>query len=110
MYLPAVTFESVVSFVLGFDVACHGGLLVGLREWLIVQLDHGNNLAWIALLPRYAAKLRGDDPVATSASVDEVFQILNAFFDERMKRDGLENIYVRYRCWLEKQEWYSNAK
>ncbi|MCB5912351.1 hypothetical protein [Streptomyces pinistramenti] len=38
------------ALVLGVDTGSSGGMLVGLREWLIVRLGHGDNLVWVALV------------------------------------------------------------
>ncbi|MGW1506623.1 hypothetical protein ACWCQW_50885 [Streptomyces mirabilis] len=34
--------------------ANNGGMCAGFREWRIVRLDHGNNLAWSALVRHLA--------------------------------------------------------
>ena len=65
MYIPNATYEAVAAFVLGYDIACEGGVLVGFREWLIPRVGTpgttwaGRNLRCIwrsgkQISPRYA--------------------------------------------------------
>ena len=50
MWFRPVTFDVAVAFISGYDAALHEGPLTGLREWLIVRVDGGNNLAWPGLV------------------------------------------------------------
>jgi hypothetical protein len=45
MYMQTVTYDTVVAFVLGYDLAIHGGLLWTFHEWLVPQVNGGNNQA-----------------------------------------------------------------
>src|SRR2546426_1003256 len=50
MYVSPVEFAVVAGFLQGLHVAT--GVLTGFREWLVVKLGYGNNLAWPALALR----------------------------------------------------------
>src|SRR5579872_3126146 len=113
MYLPNCSFDSVVSFLQGFDLALQGALLCGYREWLVVQMGGGSNLSWSQLVHQSILRTR---PAASSDSIAEVegvadymFQSLNAFLAERSKSNGLRNLFMRYQQWLQKQEWYDQS-
>ena len=41
----AVTYDTAVSFLLGYDAAVNGGLLFAFREWLVTDLKEGGNLS-----------------------------------------------------------------
>jgi hypothetical protein len=112
MYVAKVDFDSVAAFIAGFNLATNGGLLVGFREWLIVKLGYGNNLVWDALV------LKLTFPEAESASnqllqaeqqkraVESLFQLLEAFLQEKNSPDGLRRIFISYEEWLKHQDWY----
>ncbi|WP_437733433.1 hypothetical protein [Sorangium sp. So ce1335] len=113
MCLREETYAAASAFVLGYDLAAHGGVLNGFREWLIVRLDTGNNLAWTALVLRAAFPGNPDPQAAHRSSVatqrhaiDVLFQLIAEFDDYRAKPDGLRKIYFEYERWLRKQEWY----
>lgn len=107
MYLRVNTFDVVVSFIDGYNAAVSGGLLVGLREWLIVRVDGANNLAWpeIILFALGESGVRADQ----AALINGLFNILEEFMAEREGPDGLRRIYVAYEKWLGHQEWYTPA-
>jgi hypothetical protein len=114
MYLPAATYEAAVSFVAGYNAAFDGGLLIGFREWLITQLNEGNNLAWSELVldslqQRALGSVTGEKPsteAAHRAALEGLFNTLEAFFQERSQYDGARRIFAAYEGWLQKQEWY----
>jgi hypothetical protein len=112
MWLPAIDYDVAAAFVLGADSACYGGLLFGFREWLIVKVDGGNNLAWTELLLRLALpetiyprqqlkQLTDQRPV-----VDFLFQTICDFVHERDRMDGARSIFLEYEKWLRRQDWY----
>jgi hypothetical protein len=107
MYLRVNTFDVVVSFIDGYNAAVSGGLLVGLREWLIVRIDGANNLAWseLVLFALGNPEVRGDQ----AALINGLFDILEEFMAVREGPDGLRRIYAAYEKWLERQEWYTPA-
>ena len=114
MYLPAATYEAAVSFVLGYDTAVSGGLLLGFREWLITQLDDGNNLWWPALVllvieqPAIMSVSGEKSPTADEqrAALEGLFNTIETFSRERSQRGGIRRIFAAYEGWLHKQEWY----
>jgi hypothetical protein len=110
MYLPVASHDAVVAYVLGYDAATQGGLLVGFREWLIVKLQDGNNLAWPALVLEMTRRDRAQRPApenAESHAVEVMNATLEQFASERNARGGLRRIYAAYETWLRQQEWYT---
>ena len=112
MYLPVVSYDAVVAYVLGYDAATQGGLLVGFREWLIVKLQDGNNLAWPALLLELEQRVRPQKSAPEKVEMHTA-QFMNAtleqFVSERDARGGLRRIYAAYEAWLRQQQWYTPA-
>ena len=112
MYLgPVVTYEVVAAFVHGYDLACEGGLLAGFREWLVVRLGEGSNLAWTALVLDFAFpgasptdKALRAWPEAERHAIDTLFDLLAEFDEVRSKRDGLREIFLAYEQWKQEQE------
>jgi hypothetical protein len=112
MYLPVVTYDAAASYVMGFDAALNGGLLLGFREWLIPQLDMGNNLGWPALVFEFVSR-QGDIAKEKSSGVDQghvvveaLFTIIENFVQAHSQRGGTRRIFVAYDQWLRRQEWY----
>lgn len=104
MYVVPATYDTIVAYLSGHDRALEGGLLVGLREWLVVKLGDGNNLAWPGLVNelRERAGSQGDDAAARAV----LFDLLEEFFAERSRPNGLRRVFYRYERWLERQPWY----
>lgn len=110
MYLPAVSYDAAAAFVLGYDAATQGGLLVGLREWLIVKLQDGNNLAWPALILDLLRRTGSHESATEGAekrAIEFMFVTLEQFFSERDARGGIRRIYAMYEAWIRQQEWYT---
>lgn len=103
MYGLDGSYSAAVSFVLGCDAATSGVLLSGFREWLIVRLGDGNNLAWTALVTRIVSP---GMPVPNEEATAGLFQLLDEFLALRDRRDGMARIYDQYLRWLKSQEWY----
>jgi hypothetical protein len=108
MYVGKATYECVSSYVLGFDAALEGAVLIGFREWLVVRLGLGNNLTWqsLVLSAAFPAAL---DPEAMLVSaqahqhaIDTLFASIDTFEEERAKQ-GLVSILSTHRDWVEKQ-------
>ena len=103
MFVMQSTYCAASSFVLGYDHAFQGGLLVGFREWLVVRSDGGNNLTWPALVLQIASvegSLSGDlNPQLERRALDTLFSLLLEFCDVSSQRDGLERIFVEYAQW-----------
>ncbi|WP_447006689.1 hypothetical protein ACRAKI_09525 [Saccharothrix isguenensis] len=87
-------------------------MLTGFREWLIVRLDGGHNLAWPALVLRAVAAeervadLKSADGESDKFRLDGLFRLLDEFFEQKGDRDGVARIYFRYGEWLKGQSWY----
>ena len=114
MHLPAITYAGAASYVLGYDAATNYGLLLGFREWLIVRLGMGNNLAWTALahelIQRQAQKTKPTDSSHIADDdlllVEGLFNVIEMFLRERDQPDGLRRIFAEYERWLRTQDWY----
>jgi hypothetical protein len=110
MYLPEETYTAVAALVLGYDLACEGGVLVGFREWLVVRLNGGSNLGWESLI-LYAAFPSAEDidkavrasPKAQRHAIDTLFELLAEYDQVRTKHDGLKAIFLAYDRWLHQQ-------
>jgi hypothetical protein len=106
MYLEEETYAAAAGFVMGYDEACEGGLLAGFREWLILRLGMGSNLAWPALV-LHAAFPQAESPQAETNSgpkaqrhaIDTLFGLVAEFDDVRAKHDGLRKVYLAYEQW-----------
>jgi hypothetical protein len=111
--LSEETYEEAAAFVLGCDAGNEWGLLTGFKEWLIVRLNYGNNLAWIGMVLRIAFP---NGPVywtgitapkaENKIAIDTLFDLLIEFLRERKEPDGLTKIFERYLAWLHRQSWY----
>ncbi|HWY87735.1 MAG TPA: hypothetical protein VNX28_13470 [Gemmataceae bacterium] len=113
MYFPKVEFDVVAAFITGFNLAGNGGLLLGFRQWLIVKLGYGNNLAWDALVLRLTfpeIESSSTQLLAQSENqkraVESLFGLIETFLEERDATDGLRKIFLRYEGWLKRQDWY----
>ena len=114
MYFSPITFDAAASLLYGFDMASHGGLLTGFKEWLVVRADHGDNFTWSALAQRLilaasttsCADLHHQDN--QQFAVDSLFNLLSEFWDERHAKMGLRKSFRSYEVWLERQDWYNS--
>jgi len=114
MYLPSATFDAAVSFVLGYDAAVSGGFLLGFREWLVTELNEGNNLSWPALVGqliqrRLRASAPAGGPLAPHeqhAAIENLFGTIESFLEQRNQAGGARRIFAAYERWLEAQDWY----
>jgi hypothetical protein len=110
MFFQPATFDVAVSFVNGVNSATAGGTLIGIREWLVVKANYGNNLAWSEVV-RHLVDLKpcphpAKQDVGEDHNIAALLQILEEFMLERDSQDGLRRIFIRYQKWLEHQEWY----
>jgi hypothetical protein len=114
MYVPNENFDSIVSFMIGFDSARDGGPLVGFREWLIVRVGSGDTLHWPALILRLifpeAASPRAElfQQENQVIAIRAMTTIYEEFWQERNAHDGLCNIFLNYQKWLEALEYESD--
>jgi hypothetical protein len=110
MFLLEETYAEAAALVLGYDLACEGGVLVGFREWLVVRLDGGSNLSWPALVMQAAFPSAGDpqraviaNPKAQRHAIDTLFGLLAEYDDARTKPDGLKGVFLAFDRWLRQQ-------
>ncbi len=104
MYVRDVRYSVVAAFLLGYDAACEGGVLVGFREWLAVRLGAGWNLDWQALVLDIAFPETQSAEAAVSASpdseqraIDTLFALIAEFEEARRGPDALMTIYASYQ-------------
>jgi hypothetical protein len=112
-YLREPTYACAVALVVGYDLACAGGVLAGFREWLIARLGRGNTLSWDALVLEVAFDGSKDAQQAVRASaatekqaIDVLFDLIAELDEVRSAPDGLRRIYANYERWLRTQEWF----
>jgi hypothetical protein len=105
MYFSPVSIDNIVVYLQGCDVALHGGLLVGLGEWLVLQTGYGANLAWSGLLDELL--VNGSSKRDDQAVIDRLFGLLDEYFAMRSNPAGLRRTLVEYEMWLRRQEWYT---
>lgn len=108
LVLHEATYDAASAFVLGFDLARQNGLLVGFREWLVLRLGYGMNLAWPALVLRCCFdRSIGADPLRTKdehrLAIESMFNLIDQFLTERERQDGLRRILVAYDSFLDRQ-------
>jgi hypothetical protein len=102
MYTLNDTYESVASFVLGYDAAHEGGTLMGFREWLVLRLDFGDNLGWPALVPHIAFPKAKDPwkrlgkPAAERHAIETMFDLIAEFDGVRSQHEGLKDIFLAF--------------
>jgi hypothetical protein len=108
MYALDNSYATMSAFVLGCDAGSCGGMLTGFREWLIVRLGTGNNLAWTGLNLHLAPGgfVHPLTSEADVAAVTTLFDLLDEFMEQRERHDGLLAIYGEYQSWLNTQTWY----
>lgn len=106
MYVQEETYAVVAAFVLGYDMACEGGVLSGFREWLVMRVGSGANLGWSALVLDCAFPDSKPPEAALSASptsqrhaIDTLFALLAEFEQEKSRPDGLRRIFVAFAQW-----------
>lgn len=111
MHVLDASYATMSAFVLGCDAGSSGGMLTGFREWLIVRLGTGNNLAWTALI-RHLTPGGLVHPLTAetdAAAVSTLFDLLDEFLEQRERRDGLLTIYSAYQSWLNTQSWHDQT-
>ena len=116
MYVSEATYPVVAALVLGYDLATAGGALRGFREWLIPQVNTGNNLSWNPLI-LHLAFMNVSNPIAhvlTDAetqrhAIDTLFGAIAAFVKARNAPEGMRRIFAEYERWLRSQDWYTST-
>lgn len=111
LYVGRVTYESLCSFVGGFDLARDGAPLAGFREWLIVRARRGDNLHWAGLVRILAVPSAG--PQELSAEQDQVCcQALLSLLTEYLayrQAVGITKVHYDYARWLLRHRWYTGS-
>jgi hypothetical protein len=107
------SFEQFAAFVSGVDAGNDWQLLTGFREWLIVRLGDGNNLAWSGLVLRLAfpdgwpgLRDRLKDPEQNRVASETLFQLLDEFLARRAAHDEPAAIFDEYLTWRRAQSWH----
>ncbi|MFN3168227.1 MAG: hypothetical protein ACE37H_14290 [Phycisphaeraceae bacterium] len=100
MYANGGSYEAVTSYISGMDSHCH--VLVGLYQWLVVQLNGYDNVVWWASLIELS-EVPISCPLETEQDHQHAIrfmgQKLTEFFDYR-REVGLTTIFVDYAKWL----------
>ncbi len=102
------TFHCCIAFVVGYDTAWGGGLLVGFREWLILSMKSGRNLTWDGLvLKSLLPEKRPWDELTEDEDImarQGFARLLETFFAERSSPRGVNDIMYQYGKWLADEE------
>ncbi|WP_147268687.1 hypothetical protein [Sphaerisporangium album] len=107
------SYRAFTTFIAGFHAGSGHTLLAGFREWLIVQVNGGNNLVWEALVlmlafPTEARPLDVGpiDGERNGTAVAVLFRALDQFLAHHEEHlDGLALIYADHAEWLQRQSW-----
>ncbi|MFE4176866.1 hypothetical protein ACFRR7_33300 [Streptomyces sp. NPDC056909] len=94
MYVGRITYDGVTAYLNGYDHACGGALLNGLREWLAETKQVGQNLVWSAQVVQ-ALFPEGRPPEPWSEdehrqAVAGLFALLEEFFEHLVSRHDTE--------------------
>jgi hypothetical protein len=85
MYVGRITYEGVTAYLTGYDHACDGLLLTGLRQWLADTHHVGENLVWPAQVVQVVfPEGRPAEPWSKDEhrrAVDGLFALLERFFE-----------------------------
>ena len=109
MYLHDTTYSSATGYLLGYDDATEGGLLLGFHEWLVLRLKFGANLGWSALVLYVAfPNAKSHDDIFRTAedhavAVDTLFSLLAEFDEVRERRDGLRRVLTDYSTFCKRR-------
>jgi len=107
MYVFPETYEAVSAYLMGYDAALKGALLIGFREWLVMRLGAGTNLVWTALIPPLAfpeAKKTWKRPSTQEenrVAIDKLFELISEFAAERGDDEAATKIRDNYEKWYE---------
>lgn len=110
LHAGRVSFRTVTNFLEGYDMACRGGLLSGLREWLVVRADGGNDIAWPSIVTGLGFPGRPPPPEDEWTLEDHqrlvglTFELLGQYVHDRLAPDGPKDIFPRYEAWLSNQD------
>ena len=105
MYVTPATFAAVCGYLSGFNAARSGGPLVGLKQWLVVRRNGGNNLSWSGLAwEQLAISEKGQ--AADEQVICALGQLLKEFFEYRRTK-GITKVFHEYARWLLRKSWYT---
>lgn len=104
MWVASPTFDTVCAFFEGYDHARSGGPLVGLHQWLVVQVKTGDNLTWPGLV-RIRLKLPFHGAAPNDEDAIRALGMLLSEFIEYRRTFGLTKIFYDYGKWLLRQSW-----
>lgn len=96
------SFTQSVTFLLGLDLGCAGGLLRGFTEWLVVRRGHDTSLRWNALILEAAfpdAGIRRPDSLGQDEdkrATECLFSLLVEFLEVRESPVDLARMYSAY--------------
>lgn len=106
MFLPRVTYDTVVAYLLGIDDACNREFLKGFQEWIVPIVNNGSSQAWTEKVLRIAFP-KSIDPRSEllkesniTIAIECLFQCLEDFLTEKQKDHGIDLIIQRYQDWL----------
>lgn len=84
--MPRESYGSFVAYVLGYDDALEGALLLGFREWATMRWNQQANLEWSAVIlglltgdPRNELNSEQDNRSAVAGA----FRLISSFVEER---------------------------
>jgi hypothetical protein len=108
MHVGPATYDAILGYMQGCDAAMRGGLLIGFREWLIVRVGEGNNLAWPELVELVSEAGEGDRGRASGDArrIAALHDLLGEFYKARNMANGLRRMMCAYEEWLAEQTWY----
>jgi hypothetical protein len=104
-----LSYDTLVTFVIGLDMGTESSLLDGFREFLILKLDDGNSLVWPALVPHLILDdVRHPLGEAQEQAVTEgLFDLLDEFLAEVNDPRRRRRLHHEYTIWLQSRSWYN---
>lgn len=105
MFVDPDTYEGFCAYIQGYDAATTYSLLRGFREWLVLRLGDGSNLAWTALVEDVigARRRQAASDVEERAAIDQLFELIRDFIVERGDDVEAAGIFSRYAEWERKR-------
>jgi hypothetical protein len=110
------SFGQFTDYVEGVDAGCDGQFLTGFREWLVVRLGEGDNLAWPGLVLRLAfpdgwpgLRARLADPAQNTEACATLFRLLDEFLARRVRHGEPAGIFAEYLGWRAARPWQHNT-
>jgi hypothetical protein len=113
MYMQEETYATAAALVMGYDLACEGGVCDGFTEWLLLRIDDidFNNLHWLGLVPHVAFPSISNAQAAVLASaetqrhaIDTLFKLLAEYDEVISKPGGRREVFAAYESWLRKHK------